>query len=129
MAEATILLVTHFDDERAFYSHCFRAEGFAVVLADGPDHALQLAVSADVVVTRIPQPAGAISGIELLRRMKRDPTSGHVPVIVITSLMQAEFRAEAVVAGCDGYLLLPVVPDVLLAEVRRVLSAATRTVA
>jgi two-component system, cell cycle response regulator DivK len=129
MAEATVLLVTLFDDERTIYSNCFRAEGFDVVLADGPEHALQLAAHADVVVTRILQPGRSINGIELLRRVKGDPTSSHIPVIVITSLMQAEFRAEAVAAGCDAYLLLPVVPDVLLAEVRRVLSTATRTVA
>jgi CheY-like chemotaxis protein len=125
MGEATILLVTYSDDERAIYSTCFRAEGFDVVLAEGPEHALQLAATADVVVTRILQPGSSMNGIELLRRVKRDPLSGHVPVIVITSLMQGEFRAEAIAAGCDGYLLLPVVPDVLLAEVRRVLSTAT----
>lgn len=129
MAEATVLLVTLFDDERAIYSHYLRAEGFDVLLADGPEDAVQLAAHADVVVTRILQPGRSINGIELLRRVKRDPTSSHVPVIVITSLMQAEFRAEAVAAGCDSYLLLPVVPDVLVAEIRRVLSAATRTVA
>jgi CheY-like chemotaxis protein len=129
MAEATVLLVTGFDDERTIYSRCFRAEGIDVVLADGPEDALRLAANADVVVTRNPQPGQPMNGIELLRRLKRDPTSSHVPVIVITSLMQPEFRAEAIAAGCDGYLLLPVVPDVLLAEIRRVLSAATRTVA
>jgi DNA-binding NarL/FixJ family response regulator len=50
-------------------------------------------------------------------------------VIVITSLMQAEFRAEATAAGCDGYLLPPVTPDALLSEIRRVLCAHERTVA
>ena len=129
MPEATVLLVTLFEDERAIYSNCLRAEGFDVVLADGPEHALRLAANAHVIVTRILQPGQPMNGIELLRRLKRDPTSSHVPVIVITSLMQPEFRVAAMAAGCDGYLLLPVVPDVLLAEIRRVLSAAARTVA
>ena len=70
-----------------------------------------------------------MNGIELLRHVKHDPALSHVPVIVITSLMQTEFRTEATAAGCDGYLLLPVVPDVLLAEIRRVFSTAAPTVA
>jgi CheY-like chemotaxis protein len=129
MAEATVLLVTLFDDERAIYSTYLRAAGYEVTIADGPEDALRLAATAHVIVTRILQPGQSMDGLELLRRVKRDPTSSHVPVIVITSLMQPEFRAQAIADGCDGYLLLPVIPDVLLAEIRRVLSLATRTVA
>ena len=125
-----VLLVTLFDDERAIYSNCLRSQGHGVLIADGPEHALRLAVNAspDVVVTRILQPGHSMNGLELLRRLKRDPLTGDLPVIVITSLMQPEFRAEAMAAGCDGYLLLPVLPDTLIEEIRRVLSAA-RTVA
>jgi CheY-like chemotaxis protein len=129
MAAARVLFVTLFDDERAIYSNCLGADGYDVVLADGPEHALQLAPSANIVVTRILQPGQSMNGIELLRRLKQDPTSCRVPVIVITSLMQAEFRAEGTAAGCDDYLLLPVMPDALLSAIRRVLCAHERTVA
>jgi CheY-like chemotaxis protein len=80
------------------------------------------------VVTRI-QPGQPMNGLDLLRRLKQDPVSAHLPVIIITSLMQPEFRVEAEAAGCDGYLLLPTVPDTLIAEIRRVLSTATRSIA
>jgi two-component system, cell cycle response regulator DivK len=131
MAEATVLLVTLFEDERAFYSTCLRAQGFDVVLADGPEHALSLAMETDpdVIVTRILQPGQSMNGLELLRRLKQRSSSAHVPVIIITSLMQAEFRSEAEEAGCDAYLLLPTLPDVLIAEIRRVVLAATRSIA
>jgi len=129
MVEATVLLVTLFDDERAIYSRYLRAQGFDVVIADGPEHALRLAPAAHVVVTRILQPGKSMNGLELLRRLKRNPACSHIPVIIITSLMQPEYRAEALAAGCDGYLLLPVIPDRLVAEIRRVLATATRTVA
>ena len=126
-----VLLVTLFDDERAIYSNCLRSQGYGVLIADGPQHALRLAANAlpDVVVTRILQPGQSMNGLELLRHLKRDPLTGQVPVIVITSLMQPRFRAEAMAAGCDGYLLLPVLPDSLVEEIRRVLAATDRTVA
>ena len=60
MIAPTVLLVTLFDDERSIYSHCLRAAGYEVLLADGPEHALTLAPTADVVVTRILQPTRAI---------------------------------------------------------------------
>jgi CheY-like chemotaxis protein len=130
MNEATVLLVTLFEDERAFYGTCLAAEGFDVLIPDGPEHALALAADAapHVVVTRILQPGQPMDGLELLRRLKQDPRCGHVPVVIITSLMQPELRAEAAAAGCDGYLLLPTAPDALAAEIRRVLPA-TRSLA
>jgi CheY-like chemotaxis protein len=42
------------------------------------------------------------------------------PVIVITSLLQPEHRVAAFLAGCDEYLLLPVLPDDLVSVVKRV---------
>jgi two-component system, cell cycle response regulator len=105
------------------YSEGLRAEGFDVRIADGPHHAHASAIQKppDVVVTRILQPGRTIDGIDLLRRLKQHEATAHVPVLIITSLSQPQARAEAMAAGCDGYLLLPVVPETLAAEIRRVL--------
>ena len=126
MGEPTVLLVTRFEDERAIYTECLRAAGFEVLIATGPEHALALASVAapDVVVTRILQPAQSMDGLELLRRLKRSATLGRIPVVIITSLIQPELRAEAEAAGCDGYLLLPTAPDTLIGEIRRVVTGA-----
>ncbi len=125
--EATVLLVTLFNDERAIYCTYLRSQGFEVLTADGPEHALALAAQAlpDVVVTRILQPGQSMNGFELLRRLKQHATTAHIPVVVITTLMQPEFCAEATESGCDGCLLLPTAPDALIAEIRRVVGAAT----
>jgi CheY-like chemotaxis protein len=40
-------------------------------------------------------------------------------VVIITSMWQAEYRQAAIDAGCDDYLLLPVLPDELLSVVKR----------
>jgi len=129
--EATVLLVTLFDDERAIYSTYLRSCGFEVLTPDSPAHALAIAVEAlpDVVVTRILQPGQSMNGLELLRRLKQHPLCSHIPVIIITSLMQPELRVEARESGSDGYLLLPTMPDALVAEIRRVVARATRSIA
>ena len=123
----TVVLVTHVDDERTIYGDSLRAHGFDVLIAEGPDHAFDLTIHhhPDVLVTRILQPGYARSGLDLLTRVKELPGVCPVPVLVITSLMQSEVRAEAVERGCDGYLLLPTLPDVLIAEVERLVEIRT----
>jgi DNA-binding response OmpR family regulator len=118
-----LLLVTQFPDERAIYGDALRAEGFDVRIADGPDDALVSALREppDMVVTRVPQPGSRVPHSDLLRRLKGESRTRAVPVVIITSLGQPEHRASAVVAGCDGYLLIPALPDTLVEEVRRIL--------
>ena len=127
----TVLLVTGFPDERTIYSEVLRAHGFDVRIADGPHDALKRAIQhpPDVVVTRILQPGHTINGVELLRRLKQHETTAHVPVVIITSLIEAEYRAAAIQAGCDAYLLLPVLPDKLALEIHRVLQRGQRGIA
>jgi two-component system, cell cycle response regulator DivK len=123
MTQGRLLLVTQYPDERAIYGDALRANGFDVQIADRPEDAyMQVRQQRpDVVVTRVPQAGGAGPENDLLRRLKEDDVTRSVPVVIITSFMQPERRAEAVTAGCDGYLLIPALPDTLVSEVRRIL--------
>lgn len=118
-----LLLVTQFPDEQAIYGEAFRAEGFDVQVADSPDDAFDSAMRTrpDVVVARVPQANVLAPDSALLRRLKQDDDTRSVPVVILTSLMQPEHRAAAVDEGCDGYLLIPALPETLIKEVRRVM--------
>jgi CheY-like chemotaxis protein len=123
MEKTTVLVVTDVADERAIYTESLRAEGFSAQAADGPSEAFALATQQppDIAVLRIPQRGRSLGGLALLHCLKQHEPTSHIPVVVITSFMQTDIRAEAFAAGCDGYLLLPVVPDRLIEEVRRLL--------
>ena len=118
----SVLLVTYNDDERQLYGDAMEQAGFSVTRLSDPHEALRRATSERpaAIVTRILQPGYTIDGIELTRRIKADESAASVPVIIITSLWQPEHRLAAFAAGCDDYLLLPVLPDELVAVVRRV---------
>lgn len=124
MVEATLLLVTQYVDERVIYGDTLRANGFDVRIADGPDDAFATSrrEPPDVVITRVPQTSLGPSNMDLLHRLKQDDATKSVPVVILTSLMQPEYRAQAVDAGCDGYVLIPALPDALIGEIRRVMS-------
>jgi two-component system, cell cycle response regulator DivK len=123
-SRASVLLAAHSADERAFYGACLIAAGFAVWTADGPHDAFAHAVQnpPTVIITRQAPAGHGVGSVELLHLLKGHAATAHIPVIVITSMIQPERRTEAIEAGCAGYLLLPVVPDTLITEMRRVLS-------
>jgi CheY-like chemotaxis protein len=124
MGKATVLVITDVADERSIYTESLRAAGFSAEAADGPHEAFALATRQppDIAVLRIPQRGRSLGGLALLHCLKQHEATSHIPVVVITSFMQADVRAAALAAGCDGYLLLPVIPDRLIEEVRRLLS-------
>jgi CheY-like chemotaxis protein len=121
---ARLLLVTQYPDERAIYGEALRAEGYDVRIATGPDDAFVSALRErpDLVVTRVPQAGNVGPHSDLLRRLKEEDQTRSVPVVILTSLMQPEHRDNAVGAGCEGYLLIPALPDTLVREVRRILT-------
>ena len=118
----SVLLVTYNDDERQLYGDALEQAGFSVTRLSDPHEALRLATSQPpaAIVTRILQPGYSMDGIELTRAIRGNDSTASVPVIIITSLLQPEHRVAAVAAGCDEYLLLPVLPDELVAVVKRV---------
>ena len=121
---ARLLLVTQYPDERAIYGEALRAEGYDVRIATGPDDGFVSALQErpDLVVTRVPQAGNVGPDSDLLRRLREEDQTRSVPVVILTSLMQPEHRDDAVGAGCDGYLLIPALPDTLVREVRRILT-------
>src|SRR4051794_39216378 len=57
------------------------------------------------------------SGIELCRRLKRDPLTEHIPVVLLTGSVSTAIAQQA---GADAVLTKPFSPLELLAVVERV---------
>ncbi len=59
-----------------------------------------------------------ISGFEVVKRLKLDPRTRSVPVIMVTGLADRESRLNALRNGAEDYLIKPVDPAELRARVR-----------
>lgn len=64
-----------------------------------------------------------ISGIEVCRRLRADPATQHIPVVMVTASGDREMRLAALAAGADDYLSKPLNSVVLLARIRNLLRA------
>jgi len=64
-----------------------------------------------------------ISGIEVCRRLRADPATNHIPVVIITASTDRARRLEALQAGADEFLTKPLNEAILLARIRSLLRA------
>ncbi|MBY6243266.1 PleD family two-component system response regulator [Methylosinus sp. Sm6] len=94
------------------------AEYFDVLSAtNGPD-ALRLCREdrCDIVLLDAMMPG--MDGFEACSRLKADPATAHLPVIMVTALDQPADRVRGLEAGADDFLTKPVDEVALLARVR-----------
>lgn len=99
-------------------------EDLEVVAADGGEAALAevAADPPDVIVLDVMMPG--IDGLEVCRRLKDDPATAAIPVILLTARDRAEDRAAGAAAGCDAYLTKPFSPLDLLDEIATLAAVA-----
>lgn len=134
MAE-TILIV---DDEavnRELLEAILTEAGYRVDQADGGAAALtQVAVAPpDLILLDLVMPG--MSGFDVCQRLKQDPATGSVPVIVVTALGEIRAKEWALTSGADDFVKKPVEAEDLRArvsamlKVRRIRQDLDRTLA
>jgi two-component system, cell cycle response regulator len=94
------------------------AEYFDVITALSGQEALAMCERAqcDIVLLDVMMPD--MDGFEVCRRLKANPSTHHLPVIMVTALDQASDRVKGLEAGADDFLTKPVSDVVLIARVR-----------
>ena len=114
--ERRVLLIAERDASvRNIQRHFLERAGFAVDFADDGEAALERAreTRPALVVTEILIPK--IDGLALCRRLKADPLTQDIPVIVF-SILSAAARADE--AGASAFLRKPFVENVFLDAVQ-----------
>ena len=59
-----------------------------------------------------------LDGYQTCKRLKADPRTNHIPVVMVTALGDATERLQGLEVGADDFLTKPVDYDTLLARVR-----------
>ena len=66
-----------------------------------------------------------ISGLELTRQLKRDPSTREIPVIILTARVAEDDRVAGLDSGADDYIVKPFSQRELLARIRAALRRST----
>jgi two-component system cell cycle response regulator len=94
------------------------AEYFEVLTAENGYQCLDICskVAVDVVLLDIMMPG--IDGFEVCERLKSNPKTAHIPVVMVTALDQSSDRVRGLKAGADDFLTKPVNDMQLMARVK-----------
>ena len=118
-AAPTILVVE--DDAKA--AHLLQSQlnsaGFEVVVCSRSEEALQAAAELQPSAITLDIIMKPVSGWELLPKLKSDPRTAEIPVIVVTIVDQPN---TGMLLGADEYIIKPVRRTTLLAAVERCLN-------
>jgi len=94
------------------------AEYFQVLTASSGYEALDIARRGEVDVILLDVMMPGMDGFETCRRLKEDPMTAFVPVVMVTALDQPSDKVRGLEAGADDFLSKPVSDVALLTRVR-----------
>lgn len=99
------------DDDKFFlniYEDLIKEYGYESLGVDNGLEVLEKVTSfqPDIVILDVVMPG--MNGFEVTRRLKEDPLTAHIPVVIVTSLNDKTSRVEGLECGADEFLTKPI---------------------
>lgn len=104
----TVLIIEDEEDAAELFAEMMRVSGFRVVKTSNSAPAVGMMSSEkpDVIILDIMMPE--ISGLDILRQMRRDPQLAGIPVVVVSARSMPADIKDGMEAGASTYLTKPV---------------------
>ena len=121
MGQEVVIVVEDESDIREVIEHNLCREGYVVRATPNGEDGLHLArtASPDLVLLDLMLPG--LDGVEVCRRLKADPVTRSIPVIMVTAKGEESDVVLGLGVGADDYVAKPFSPKELLARVKAVL--------
>ncbi len=105
---ARILVVDDIEANRRLLQAKLEAQYHSVILASSGPQALEMAQAHDPEIILLDVMMPGMDGYEVCRRLKADPVTAHIPVVMVTALSDTEDRVRGLDAGAEDFLTKPV---------------------
>ncbi|NRB09179.1 MAG: response regulator [Richelia sp.] len=118
---STVLIVEDSITQREMITDLLKASGLTVSHACDGEEALETiqSIPPDLVVLDIVMPR--MNGYEVCRRLKSDPKTQNVPVVMCSSKGEEFDRYWGIKQGADAYIAKPFQPTELVGTVKQLL--------
>ncbi len=118
MGKEKILVVDDEEDILELVRHHLKREGYEVRCAESGEQALQVAKSEPVNLIILDLMLPGIDGLEVTRRLKGDPRTQHIPILMLTAKGEESDVVAGLELGADDYVTKPFSPRILVARTR-----------
>lgn len=128
MAQTYTLLVVDDDlDTLKLVGTTLEKQGFVIHIAKDGQEALDKVQEAkpDLILLDVMMPK--MDGYEVTRRLRANPQTAGIPIILFTAKAQVDDKVAGLEAGADDYLTKPTHPAELVARVRNILKRPATT--
>ena len=113
-----VLIVEDEGAQREVLRYNLEAEGFDVVMAENGDEALLLVQEEQPDLIVLDWMLPNVSGIEICRRLKADPATRPIPIIMLSARSEEVDRVRGLETGADDYVVKPYSVVELMARLR-----------
>ncbi len=102
--------------------HSLEKQGYVIVSASNGLQALKKAVSDEFALVILDLMLPGIDGFEVCQRLKADPQTCEVPILMLSGKTKDTDISEASKVGADVYLTKPIKPADLVSQVNDMLA-------
>lgn len=113
-----VLIVEDEGAQREVLKYNLEAEGFDVVMAENGDEALLLVQEEQPDLIVLDWMLPNVSGIEICRRVKADPATRPIPIVMLSARGDEVDRVRGLETGADDYVVKPYSVVELMARLR-----------
>jgi DNA-binding response OmpR family regulator len=126
--QQSILIVEDDADIAEGLHYNLKREGYRATIAESAEKGLRIALdektSPSLILLDVMLPG--MSGMELCRRLRREPLTENIPVIMLTARAAEAEKVTGLDAGADDYIVKPFSVKEVIARVRAVLRRAEK---
>ena len=117
-----LLIVEDNDDVRYFIKTCFEND-FNIYEAANGKKGLEMAkqIVPDIIISDVMMPE--MDGIAMCAKVKKDISTSHIPVVLLTARTSLIFKKTGLETGADDYINKPFTPSILKLKVQNILDS------
>jgi len=121
MPRGRVLVVEDEEDILELIRYQLEKDGYQIAAASSGEEALKAARKQlpDLILLDLMLPG--LDGLDVCRILKSDPTTAHIPIVMLTARGEETDVVAGLELGADDYITKPFSPRVMLARVKAVL--------